>query len=94
MPWAEDSMLLLPQVWHTSIPVSWVPLVENESGAMVLAWPATDAALGNEASYSGDVAQPWKFVISKSLICLSEDPDMIIGGLKSIDAILCSVGVS
>ena len=38
--------------------------------------------------YSELVDHPWRVVTSSRRMCLSEEPDMTMGGLKSIAAIL------
>ena len=43
---------------------------------------------GVAPSYSGEVDQPWRLVMSKRRRCLSDDPERTMGGLKSMDAIL------
>jgi hypothetical protein len=43
---------------------------------------------GVAPSYSGEVDQPWRLVMSKKRTCLSDDPERTIEGLKSMDAIL------
>lgn len=73
----------LPHIWHLSLPAATVVVDTKGKGSGV-------AFVGGLASYwySGEVDQPWSDVMSMRRMCLSEDPERISGGLKSMDAIL------
>jgi hypothetical protein len=75
-----------PHAWHTVHGITPLPNAYgfwnengNENGA---------AACCGLCSYSGEVDQPWRDVISNRRRCLSEDPERTYGGLKSIEAML------